>query len=335
MKRWLIFAVCLIAVVPVLGASKYHLLKKIPLGGEGGWDYLVFDNGRLYIARATQVIVLDTASDKVAGDIPDTPGVHGIALAHELGRGFTSNGRGGNVTIFDLKTLSKVGSVKTGENPDAIVFDPASKRVFTFNGRSHDATAIDAATGNVAATVPLDGKPEFAVSDGKGRIFVNLQDKSEELVIDSKKLTVVSRWKLAPCEEPTGLAMDHEHGRLFVGCLNQLMAVVDADNGKVIATLPIGRGVDATAFDAKLQYAYASTGEGTLTVVHEDSPDKFSVVETVPTQRGARTMALDSETHNVYLVTADYAPPAPSSSGQPPARPSIIPNTFVVLVYGQ
>ena len=321
----------------VLAASGYHLLKKIPLGGEDGWDYLTFDpdSGRLFISRATHVIVFDASSGKVVGDIPDTPGVHGIALAPELGRGFTSNGRADTVTIFELKTLASIGQVKTGQNPDAIVYDPATKRVFAMNGRSGDATAIDAATGKVVGTVPLQGKPEFAVVDGKGRVYANIEDRSELVALDTRRLTVEARWPLAPCEEPTGLAIDLEHRRLFAGCGNKFMAVVDAQSGKVIATLPIGSGVDATAFDPGLQYAYASNGEGTLTVVHEDSPDKFTVVENVPTQRGARTMALDPGTHQVYLVTADFAPTPPPPPGQPRQRPAILPNTFVVLVMGK
>ena len=329
----------LLLLVPAVfaAASGYHLIRKIPLGGEGGWDYLTFDPGsrRLYISRATRVLVLDTASGKVVGDIPDTAGVHGIALAPELGRGFTSNGRAGTVTIFDVKTLAVIGFLSAGQNPDAIVYDPASKRVFAMNGRSHDATAIDAATGKVVATIPLDGKPEFAVADGRGRVYVNLEDKSQLLAIDSRKLEVVARWPLAPCEAPTGLAMDRDHRRLFAGCGNRLMAVVAADSGKVVATLPIGSGVDATAFDPGLQYAYASNGEGTLTVVHEDAPDKFTIVEDVPTQRGARTMALDPGTHQVYVVTADFGPPPPPTPGQPRPRPTIVPNTFVVLVLGK
>jgi len=321
----------------VFATPAYHLLKKIPLGGEGGWDYLTFDagSGRLYISRATHVMVLGGAGGKVVGDIPDTAGVHGIALAPELGRGFTSNGRAGTVTIFDLKTLATIGHADAGQNPDAIVYDPASKRVFTMNGRSGDATAIDAATGKVGGTVPLGGKPEFAVADGRGRIYVNIQDKSEMVALDSRKLAVVGRWPLAPCEQPTGLALDPEHRRLFSGCGNQLMAVMDADSGKVITALPIGRGVDATAFDPGLQYAYASNGDGTLTVVHEDSPDKFTVLENVATQPGARTMALDPTTHQVYLVTADFAPTPPPAPGQPRQRPAIVPNTFVVLVFGK
>jgi len=331
------FLFLLLGSTAICAASGYYLLKKIPLGGEGGWDYVTFDpgSGRLYISRATHVIVLDPASGKVVGDIPDTAGVHGVALAPELGRGFTSNGRANTVTIFDSKTLAVSGQVKAGQNPDAIVYDPASKRVFTMNGRSSDATAIDAATGTVAGTVALGGKPEFAVADGRGRVYVNLEDKSQLLALDSRKLEVVARWPLAPCEAPSGLAIDREHRRLFAGCRNQLMAVVDADSGKVITTLPIGSGVDATAFDPGLQYAYASNGDGTLTVIHEETPEKFAVVENVSTQRGARTMALDPTTHQVYLVTADFAPAPPPVLGQPRQRPATLPNTFVVLVFGR
>jgi len=327
----------LMASTAVFAASGYHLLKKIPLGGEGGWDYLTFDpsSGRLYIARGTHVIVLDTATGKVVGDIPDTAGVHGVALAPELGRGFTSNGRARTMTIFDTKTLTTVGQVTAGANPDAIVYDPASQRVFAMNGLSGNATAIEAATGKHVGTVTLFGKPEFAVADGRGRVYVNIEDKSELVALDSRKLAVVARWPLAPCEEPTGLAIDLDHRRLFVGCSNRLMAMVDAESGKVITTLPIGSGVDATAFDPGLQYAYASNGEGTLTVIHEDSPDNFTVVDNVSTQRGARTMALDPGTHQIYLVTADFAPAPPPAPGQPRQRPAILPDSFVVLVLGK
>ena len=330
----------LLAVTAVLAAgSGYHLLKKIPLGGEGvGWDYLACDEAarRLYISRATRVIVLDADQGSVVGEIPNTPGVHGIALAPELGRGFTSNGAASNVTIFDLKTLKVLGQTKTtGDNPDAIVYDPDSRRVFTFNGRSNNSTAMDAATGAVAGTVALDGRPEFAVADGRGRIYVNLEDKGEELAIDSHALKVVGRWKMAPCEEPSGLAMDREHRRLFAGCDNQLMTVMDADSGKVIATLPIGRGVDANAFDPGTQLAFSSNGDGTLTVVHEDSPEKFTVLENVPTQRGARTMALDLKTHHVFLVTAGFGPPPAPTAERPHPWPTILPDTFVVLLFGR
>lgn len=312
------------------------MLTTYKLGGDGGWDYLTIDaNARhLFISRATHVMVMDTDSGKGVGDIPDTPGVHGIALAHDLGRGFISNGRENTVSIFDIKTLATSSKVKVGENPDAILYDPATKRVFTFNGKSHDATAIDAAQGTVLGTIKLDGKPEFAATDEKGEVFVNIEDKNEIEVIDPNKLEVKAKWPLAPCTEPSGLAIDRKNRRLFAGC-DKLMAVVNADNGKVIATLPIGDGVDATAFDDDTKLAFASCREGVLNVVHEESPDKFVLAENVPTQLGARTMALDSKTHNVFTVTAKFgSPPAPTADNPHP-RPSITPDTFVVLVFGK
>ena len=315
-----------------------HVVKTYTLGGEGGWDYLTLDpeSRHLFISRGTHVMVIDADSGKPVGDIPDTPGVHGIALAPEFGRGFVSNGREGTVTIFDLSTLKVINKVKdVGENPDAILYDPASKRVFTFNGRSHDSTAIDAATGTIAGKIPLDGKPEFAVTTGAGEVFANLEDKSEILAIDPKQLKVKSTWRLAPCQEPSGLAIDVASRRLFAGCDNKMMAVVDADTGKVIATPAIGEGVDADRFDPETKLAFASCGEGVLTVVSEDAPDKFSVVQNVPTQRGARTMELDPKTHQLYLVTAKFGPPPAATAGQPRQRPSILPDSFVVLVVGK
>ncbi len=333
--------VTLVTLLPVTSglaaAPGYHLIRTYKLGGDGGWDYLSLDGSakRLYISRSTHVIVIDPDSGKPVGDIPDTPGVHGIALAPELGRGFVSNGREGTVSVFDLESLKFLSKIKVGENPDAILYDPASKRVFTFNGRSHDATAIDAASGTVVGTIKLDGKPEFAVSDEKGEIFVNLEDKSELFALDPNQLEIKSRWPLAPCEEPTGLAIDRKHRRLFSGCSNQLMAIVDADSGKVISTLPIGRGVDATGFDPKTGLAFASCGEGVLTVVHEDSADKFSVAENVPTERGARTLALDPAKHRIFLVTAKFGPPPAPTAEQPRPRPAILPDSFVLLVVSQ
>ncbi|MBI1851391.1 MAG: YncE family protein [Planctomycetes bacterium] len=319
-------------------ASGYHLLHKYKLGGDGAWDYLVADATahRVFISRSSHVMVVDSETGAVVGDIPDTPGVHGIALAPDLGRGFTSNGRGGNVTIFDLKTLKAIGQAKVGDNPDAILFDPASKRVFAFNGRSKDATAIDAATGEVAGTIPLGGKPEFGVADGNGRVYVNIEDKSEVVEIDSKKLAVSNRWSLAPGEEPSGLAMDVKNRRLFSGCGNEKIAVMNADNGKLITTLPIGRGVDACGFDPGTGFAFASNGgDGTLTVVHEDSPDAFTVAENVATQRGARTMTLDPTTHQVFVVTADFESPPAATKDNPRPRAAMVPGSFTLLVYGK
>jgi hypothetical protein len=338
MRHWLWATALVLMVVtsPIFAADPaYHLLTTYKIGGDGGWDYLTFDStsGRLFVSHATHVVVLDADSGKVVGDIPDTTGVHGIALAPDLGRGFTSNGRENTVTVFDLGSLKPLSKIKAGENPDAIVYDSPTKRVFTLNGRSHDATAVDAAEGTVKGTIALGGKPEFAVSDGKGEIFVNLEDKSELLVLDPQKLEVKSRWSLAPCEEPTGLALDAKSRRLFSVCGNKLMAVVDADTGKLITTLPIAAGADAARFDPETGLAFASCGEGVLTAVHEDSPSKFTVAANVPTQRGARTMALDSKTHKIFLATADFGPPPPASDQ--PRRPSILPDTFRVLVFGR
>ena len=335
-SKWLVsfISLSLAAVALAAAGPGYHVATTYKVGGEGGWDYLTMDSDarRLYISRATHVIVLDADSGKSVGDIADTPGVHGIALAPELGKGFISNGREGTVSVFDIKTLATSNKVKVGENPDAILYDPATKRVFTFNGRSQDSTAIDAASGKVLGTIKLDGKPEFAASDAKGEIFVNIEDKSELVAIDPNKLEVKSKWPLAPCTEPSGLSMDRKNRRLFVGCDNKMMAVVDADSGKVLATPTIGEGVDATAFDAETGLAFASCGEGVLTVVKEESPDKFSVAESVPTKRGARTLALDSKTHNVFVVTADFGPPPAPTADNPHPRRSIVPDTFVVLV---
>jgi DNA-binding beta-propeller fold protein YncE len=333
----LVLFISMLATFAIAADPGYHVIKTYKLGGDGGWDYLNLDSSsrRLYISRATHVMVIDADSGKPVGDIPDTLGVHGIALAPELGRGFVSNGREGTVTIFDIETLKLISKVKAGENPDAILYDPASKRVFAFNGRSQDATAIDAAKGTVLGTIKLGGKPEFAVSDGKGEIFVNIEDKSQLDAIDPTTLEVKSRWPLAPCQEPSGLSMDRKNRRLFAGCDNKMMAVVDADSGKVLATPAIGDGVDATAFDEGTGLAFASCGEGLLTVVREESPAKFSVAENVKTQEGARTLALDDKTHQVFVVTAKFGPPPAPTADNPHLRHSILPDSFVVLVVGK
>lgn len=332
----IVFCLCTVSTKS-LAQSQYQVKQKYLLGGDGGWDYLTFDPAgkRLFISRGTHVMVVDPYKGTVIGDIPDTTGVHGIALAQDLGKGFTSNGRENTVTVFDLKTLKEISKIKIeGQNPDTIIYEPSSKRVFTFNGRSKNATAIDAASGTVISNIPLDGSPEFAAVDGKGTVFVNIEDKNEVTVIDAKKAAVVKSWPLAPCEEPSGMAMDQKHRRLFSGCHNKMMAVVDADSGKVIATPAIGQGVDANGFDAGLQLAFSSNGDGTLTIVHEDSPDKFSVVENAQTQRSARTMALDTTNHDVYLVAAEYDEAPPAKEGERPRR-TVKPGTFTLLVVGK
>jgi DNA-binding beta-propeller fold protein YncE len=329
----------LLAATPAAPSEKagLHLIKSIPLGGEGGWDYLTLDGDtrRLYVTRGDHVTVLDVDTEKVVGEIKDTQGVHGVALAPDLKRGFTSNGRANTATIFDLGTLAKVGEVKTGSKPDAILYDSVTHRVFTFNGESADATAIDAAAGTVAGTIALGGVPEFAVADGKGSVYVNLEDKAEIVAIDARELKIKSRWPLAPGKEPTGLAIDTEKGRLFAGCHNELMAIVATDTGKVLGTLPIGRNVDATAFDTARRLAFSSNGDGTLTVAREDALGHFVVVENVKTQLGARTMALDLKKHQIFLATAQFGPPPAPTADRPHPRPPALPNTFVILVVGE
>jgi YVTN family beta-propeller protein len=320
-----------------LNPSGYHLLKKIEVGGEGGWDYLFADSdaNRLYVSHATKVVVIDTDKDRVIGEISNTNGVHGIAVAQEFDRGFISAGRDNAVVIFDLKTLKTLDTVKVGKNPDAIMYDPTSKRIFAFNGGSSDATVLDAGTGKVVGTIALGGKPEFATSDLKGNVFVNIEDKSEVVEIDTQKLTVKAHWPIAPGEEASGMAIDRKNHLLFIVCSNKKMIMMSTENGKVVADVPIGDGTDAAGFDPDTKMAFSSNGEGTLTVVREDSKDKYSVVENITTQRGARTMALDPKTHKIYLPTAQYGPaPAPTAE-RPRPRPSILPNTFVILVFGK
>jgi DNA-binding beta-propeller fold protein YncE len=321
------------SVVHAQAAPGYHVIRRINAGGEGGWDYVTVDpeGNRLFLSRGTHAMVIDLGRDSVVGDIPNTAGIHGVVLAPELNRGFTSNGRDSSVTIFNYKTLAPIGVVKIpGRNPDAILYDPATKRVFTFNGGSSNATAIDATNGTVVGTVALGGAPETAVSDG-GKVYANIEDKSEIVVFDPKTLAVLARWPLAPCEEPSGLAIDRVHQRLFAGCGNKTMAVVDMRTGKVVATPAVGSGVDAAGFDPGTQLAFTSNGEGTITVVHEDTPDKYTVAETVPTQRGARTMAVNPKTHRLYTVTAEFGPAPAPTPDRPRPRPPMIRGTFVVL----
>jgi hypothetical protein len=317
---------------PAPAGSGYHVIKTVPVGGEGGWDYVYIDSDarRVYVSRGTRTMVLDADTYAVVGDIPDTQGVHGIAVASDLGRGFTSNGRADSVTIFDLKTLKSIGTVKTDANPDAIIYEPVTKRVFTFNGRGKNVTAINAADGAVVGTIDLHGKPEFAVADGKGTIYVNNEDTSALHHLDAKGLKELHNWPLAPCKSPSGLAIDLANHRLFSVCDDKVMAVVNADNGKVVATPTICDGPDASAFDPSTGYAFASCGDGNLTVIHEDSPDKFTVVENVPTKRSARTMGLDLKTHNIFLPAADFDPPAPGER-----RGKMKPGSFVILVVGK
>jgi DNA-binding beta-propeller fold protein YncE len=315
--------------------AKVHTIK---VGGDGGWDYLTVDSParRLYVSRGDRVVVIDLDKEEVVGELKDTPGVHGVAVVPDLGKGFTSNGRDNSVTAFDLKTLKPLGNVKVGGNPDAIAYDATSNRVFTFNHGTKDATAVDPTAVTVAGTVPLTGVPEAAAPDGKGHVFVNLMDTNEIVEFDARSLKVLNRWSLAPGQRPTGLALDREHRRLFSVCsANQKMMVMNADTGAIVSTLDIGQGSDGCAFDAERGVAYSSNGrDGTLSVVKEDGPDKCHVEATIPTQRSARTMALDPKTHRVYLSAGTYAAPA---AGQPKAkgRPPLVPGSFVIVVVGE
>jgi len=285
----------------------YAVIKKIPIPGSGSWDYLTVDEGarRLYVSHGTQVEVIDLDSLSLVGNVPKTPGVHGVAVAPESGKGFVSDGQSNAVTVFDLKTLKIITDVPTGQKPDAIIFDPGTSRVFAFNGGGNSATAIDASTNKVAGTVDLGGGPEFAAADGTGYVFNNLEDESLVLKINSRDLKVEQRWPTAPCSSPSSMAMDRANRRLFVGCRSKVMAVLDADSGKVLTTLPIGDHVDATAYDPETKLIFNSNGEGTITVIHQDSPDKYSEVETVKTLPRAKTMALDPKTHQLFLSTAE------------------------------
>jgi YVTN family beta-propeller protein len=312
----------------------FHLIKRTPVPGDGGWDYLTIDSAArlLYISHATQVQLFDLDQEKVVDSIPNTQGVHGIALAPELSRGFTSNGKDNSVAMFDLKTHRVLGTIPVeGQNPDTIVFDPTSKKVFTFNGKSNDATVIDPGSAKVIGHIALGGRPEFAVADGRGMLYDNLEDKSEVIAIDTKDLAIKHRWPVAPCDEPGSLAMDTEHRRLFIGCGNHMMAVLDPDNGHILAHVPIGDHVDATVFDAEKGLIFNANGDGTLTVVHQDDLDHYHVVDNVVTQKGARTVAFDSKTHHLYLVTAQVGPAEKATPEHPHPRPSIVPGTFTLL----
>jgi DNA-binding beta-propeller fold protein YncE len=332
MKKILLPVLFSIAVAVCRAEGPYHFIKEIPVGGDGGWDALTVDSAaqRLYVSHATKVVVIDLNNDRIIGEITNTSGVHDIAVAPKLNRAFVSDGRENKVAVVDTKSLQTIFKVDTGENPDAILFEPGQNEVYAFNGRSQSATIISAESGKVVANIPLGGKPEFAKADPEaGRVFDNLEDKSEVAVIDTKTHTVVNRWPIAPGESASGLAIDVKSKRLFLGCDNQLMVMMDSTSGKVLATAPIGEGVDGAAFDPGTQLAFASCGQtATVTIAHEDS-DKLTVVQVLKTEHGARTMALDPATHNIYLATAKMEPPA---EGQ--RRGKIIPGTFKILVYG-
>jgi YVTN family beta-propeller protein len=335
MRRIFLFIGLLLLGLSLQGnAQHYKVSGRIPLGGEGGWDYLFADsaNGQLYVSHGTQVEVVDLASEKPVAKITGMKRIHGIAVANDLNRGYISDGGDDVVLIFDLKSNAVLQKVPAGKNPDGILYDPYSRRVFAFNGRSNDVTAIDAASGKVAGTIALDGKPEFPVSDGKGNVYANIEDKSEIVQLDPQTLKVKKTWPLSPCEEPSGLAIDLEARRLFSVCSNNKMAVVNADSGQVIATVAIGDGPDAAAYDPGSKLVFSSNGSGTLTVVGQSSPDKYSVLENVPTERSARTMTLDTRTHKIYLSAAQLGATPEATADNPHPRPKIVPDSFHILV---
>jgi DNA-binding beta-propeller fold protein YncE len=326
-----LFTALALVVAAQAAAPGYKLEKTIAIPTDGGWDYVTVDAAgrRVYVSHANQVEVIDADTFELKGQVSDTKGVHGIAVAPALNRGFTSNGKADAVSVFDLKTLKTLETVKTGKNPDCILFDPASARVFAFNGGSKSATAIDAAGSTVAGTIDLGGQPESAVADGAGHVYVNCEDTAEVLKLDSKALKVLDRWSVAPAKLPVSLAIDTANNRLFVGCRSKSLLVLDAANGKTVATLPIGDRVDAGAFDPETKLAFCSCGDGTVTVVKQEGADQYVVEETVKTRPGSKTMALDPKTHRLWLPGAEYKP---ATGG---GRPTPVPGSFVVMVFGK
>ncbi|MDH7460185.1 YncE family protein [Chitinophagaceae bacterium 26-R-25] len=309
----------------------YHLAKTFHIASAGGWDYLAVNTNKLYVSHGTQVNVLDKTTGDSIGVIPNTTGVHGIAFANALNKGFTSNGKLNSITVFDLATNNVTAKIQVGENPDAIMFESFTQKVITCNGRSKDLSVVDPQSNKVVATIALGGKPETAVSDGEGKVFVNIEDKSEIAVVNVKTMSVETKWSIAPGEEPTGLAFDNKSKRLFAGCDNKLLMVIDATNGKTIAKVPIGEGCDGVAFDNESKTIFTSNGEdGTMTVIKEKSTNSFEVLNTVATKKGARTIAIDEATHAIYLPTADFV--AGPHEGK---RPPMVPGSFQVLVYNK
>ncbi len=331
-------AAALLCSAPMSPAADgpYVFKKDIAIGGDGGWDYLSVDAAarRLYVSHSTRVVVIDLDTEEVVAEVPDTPGVHGFAVAADIGRGFSSNGGENKAAVFDLKTLEPIMKVETGGNPDSILYEASRKEVYTFNGRGESATVFDAMSGKVLATIPMEGKPEFAQIDAKlGRIYVNIEDKNMIRAIDIKSHTVVASWSLAPGDEPTGLAFDPVSRRLFSSCHNSLIIVLNPDTGKIVTTFPIGEGVDAIWFDAANQNVLASSSDETLTVAHLDSPDHLSLVQTLKTPARSRTMALDPKTHNIYVSAAKFEPGPEAAAGAPPSRPRMVPGSFHVAVF--
>src|SRR5438132_4029003 len=321
----------------VVAQESYKFLNEIPIGGEGGWDILTIDSAasRLYLSHATKVVVVDLNKNAIAGEIADTPGVHAFMPVPELQRGFSSNGKESKSSIVDLATLKTLSKIETGQNPDAIAYEPQRGEVYIFNHTGNSVTGIDAKQAKVGATIPLGGGPEFAVADANaGRVYCNVEDKSEVAVIDAAKHEVISRWPVAPGTEPSGIALNATRHRLFATCHNKMMAMLDTETGKVVATVPIGAGVDGCAFDEATQLAFASCGDGTTTIAKEETPQKLTTIQTLKTERGARTIALDPQTHRIYLPTAQFHPQPSPAPGASLGRPMIVPNTLKLLVYG-
>ena len=320
-----------------LGKDAYHFVTEIPIGGEGGWDILTIDSNasRLYLAHGTKIVVVDLKKNSIAGEIADAPGVHAFVAVPEVQRGFSSNGKESKSSVVDLTTLKTTSKIDTGPNPDAIVYEPRHGEVYVFNHTGNSVTIINAKAATVSATIPLEGNPEFAALDeAAGRVYCNIEDKSEVAVIDVDKYEVVAHWSLAPGEGPSGIALDARHHRLFSGCHNKMMVMLNTDTGKVLNTVPIGAGVDGSAFDDTTKLVFASCGDGTMTIAREEAPDKLTILQSLKTERGARTMAIDPKTHRLYLPSAQFQPPPSSSPGVSPGRPTVVPNTLKLLVYG-
>jgi YVTN family beta-propeller protein len=338
LRRLATLAVPCLALAALAADPSYHVLNTLPIGGPGGWDYVALDSvgHRLFVARQTRDMVLDPETGKSLGEIPGLGGAHGVAFAYEFNHGFATSGRDSTVTMFDLKTLAVLGKAKAALDADAIVYEPTTKRVFSMNGDSHSASVFDAKTGQNIGTIDLGSGPEFAVAAGDGKLYVNLEDKGAIAEIDAKKMTVTRTWPMPGCGQPTGLAIDRKNHILFSGCrATKVMAISDAKAGKLMTTVPIGAGVDANAFDPGTNLAFSSNADGTLTVVHEDSPTKFSVVQNVQTMPSARTMALDPATHKIYTVAAKFGPPpTDSTADNPRRRPPMLPDSFTLLVLG-
>jgi len=334
----LISTILLATSCQVRGQANYSLVRKTIIGGEGGWDYLTVDveGRRLFVSHGNQVEVLDIKTHKKLGTITGTPGIHGIAIVSKAGRGVTTNGRANTATLFDLKTLDKIAELPTGKNPDALLYDTFSDKVFIFNHSGGSATAIDVTSAKVTGTIELGGEGvEAGVSDGKGTIYVNLEDTHEIVAFDAKALVIKHRWSIAPGEEPTGLAYNPKTNRLFSVCHNELMMVVDSNTGEIIAKVPIGKRVDGAVFDPASKRIFSSNGEGSISVVEEISENEYRLVQTIETVRGARTITIDPKTHHVFLSTAEYGPAPAATSDNPNPRPTIVPGTFMILEYGQ